>query len=128
MIAMSTSARKSSRRLRDFSLYIAIGMLIVVAAIGMAQNDISHKSFIRWGGLTVNTSVLFGYFIADSRPLFGRLSFWVLTIALLLVHLTVFAIVLIRVSEWKLVWFMVMLLEVPILFLLRDRLLKQSSR
>lgn len=99
-----------------------------MVAIGVAQTDISHDAFIRWGGLAVNTCVLFGYFIADSRPLFRRWSFWGLTIALLSLHTIVFCIVLTQVSQWKLVWFMVMILEVPALLFLRNRFLNPSCK
>lgn len=125
MIALQRSPR---RRLRDFVLYIAIGLCVAFVAMGLAQTDISHDSFIRWGGLTVNTSVLFGYFVADSRPLFRRVSFWILTVALLSVHVIVFALVLTHVSQWKLIWFMVMLLEVPVLLFLRNRIVNESTR
>lgn len=128
MIAMPHSPRQNRARLRDFALYVAIGLFVAMVAIGVAQTDVSHDAFIRWGGLAVNTCVLFGYFIADSRPLFRRWSFWGLTIALLSLHTTVFCIVLTHVSQWKLVWFMVMILEVPVLLFVRNRFLKPSCK
>jgi uncharacterized membrane protein len=127
MITVPRSPR-NVHRLRDFALYIAIGLCVAIIAIGLVQTEISHDSFMRWGGLAVNTSVLFGYFIVDSRILFGRMPFWALTIVLLLVHVIVFTVVLMHVSEWKLIWFTVMLLEVPVLLFLRNRFLNVSTR
>lgn len=124
MIAMPHSPRKNGARLRDFALYVAIGLCVAMTAIGVAQTDISHDAFIRWGGLAVNTCVLFGYFIADSRRFFSRWSFWGLTIALLSLHIILFGIVLTHVGQWKLIWFMVMILEVPVLLFIRNRFLK----
>ncbi len=123
MIAMPNS-HESRARLRDFALYVAIGLVVAMLAIGVAQTDISHDAFVRWGGLAVNTCVLFGYFIADSRSFFRKWSFWAVTIALLSLHAAVFCIVLTHVSQWKLVWFMVMILEVPVLLFVRNRFLK----
>jgi hypothetical protein len=111
----------SLARLRDFAIYVAISAAVVSAALVTARSDISHEALIRWGGLAVNTCVLFGYFIADSKRLFGRLLFWILTVCLLLAHLAAFGVVLHYVSEWRLVWFLVMYLEAPILVACRDR-------
>ena len=123
-MAMPHPPRQKHARLRDFTLYAAIGCCVAILAIGVAQTNVHHDDFIRWGGLAVNTCVLFGYFIADSRPLFKRWSFWGLTIALLSLHAIVFGIVLTFVSQWKLIWFMVMILEVPLLLFFRNRFLK----
>ena len=127
MIAMR-HLRQNHARLRDFALYIVIGLFVAMMAIGVAQTDVSHDGFIRWGGLAVNTCVLFGYFIADSRPLFRRWSFWGLTIALLSLHTAAFCIILTQVSQWKLVWFMAMILEVPVLLFFRNLFLKSSCK
>ena len=120
-----TSGRHNSPislgRLRDFAVYVAISAAVVSAALVVARSDISHVALIRWGGLAVNTCVLFGYFIADSKRSFGLLPFWILTICLLLAHLAIFGIVLHYVSEWRLVWFLGMYLEAPILVVCRDR-------
>jgi len=56
----------SSKRLRDFAIYLAISICVVVIVFSAARANIDGERFVRWGGLMVNTSVLFGYFIADS--------------------------------------------------------------
>ena len=127
MITVPHSPRQS-HRLRDVGLYIAIGLGVAMVALVIAQSDISHEAFIRWGGLIVNTSVLFGYFIAGSRRFFRKLSFWALTTVLLSLHVVVFVLILTHVNQWKLIWFMVMVLEVPILLFSRNWFLKTSTR
>jgi hypothetical protein len=113
-------------RIRDFVLYIAIGLAFVGVLIVIAQNGVSQDVYIRWGGLALNTAILFGYFIADSRQFFRRWQFWALTAVLLSVHLAGFIVVLTHVAEWKLLWFMVMFLEYPVLVFSRKRLLNPS--
>lgn len=113
-------------RVRDFVLYIAIGFAVVGVLIAVAQAGVSQEAYIRWGGLGFNTSILFGYFIVDSRQFFRRWQFWALTAVLLSVHLTGFIVVLAHVAEWKLLWFMVMFLEYPVLVFSRSRLQNPS--
>jgi len=113
-------------RVRDFVLYIAIGLAFVGVLIVVAQMGVSQDVYIRWGGLALNTAILFGYFIADSRQFFRRWQFWALTAVLLSVHLAGFIVVLTHVAEWKLLWFMVILFEFPVLVFFRNRLQRSS--
>lgn len=113
-------------RVRDFVLYIAIGLAFVGVLIVVAQMGVSQDVYIRWGGLALNTAILFGYFIADSRQFFRRWRFWALTAVLLSVHLAGFIVVLTHVAEWKLLWFMVILFEFPVLVFFRNRLQRSS--
>jgi len=116
-----------ANRLRDFSIYIAIGLLVAAIAWIIASTGLSLNVITKWGGLAVNTAAVYGYFIADSRSYFRRLAFWVMTSVALSMHLVVFAVVLTHVSQWKLLWFMVMLLEIPVLVFLRDRFSDRGS-
>ena len=123
-MSVTTSRRlplTSLARLRDLGFYFVIGGLLVIAALGLAKTNLSRDALIRWGGLTVNTCVLFGYFVADSRPLLGRIYFWILTAGLLSLHTLLFAIILSHIAQWKLVWFLVMYLEAPVLVFFRNR-------
>jgi hypothetical protein len=121
MITGRHSSPVSLASVRDFAIYVVISAAVASAALVVARSDISHDALIRWGGLAVNTCVLFGYFIADSKRLFGRVPFWILTACLLLAHLAIFGIVLHYASKWRLVCFLVMYLEAPILMVGRDR-------
>jgi hypothetical protein len=110
---LSGTQRSRRGRLRDFVLYFAIATCVILTAFAAAQAGMDHERFIRWGGLAVNSSILFGYFVADSRPLRRRPSFWLMTCGFLALHLTVFAFFLLKIGQWKLIWFMLMYLEVP---------------
>lgn len=109
-------------RTRDFVLYVAIGIAFIAAIVFVAHRPVNHDAFIRWGGLAVNTVVLYGYFVANSRLFFRRWSFWAMTTIFLCVHLAAFGTLLVHVEEWKLIWFTVMALEYPVLAFCRNRL------
>jgi peptidoglycan/LPS O-acetylase OafA/YrhL len=115
-------------RLRDWVLYISISLAIATAGVVLARTGLTHDAFIRWGGLAFNTAVLFAYFVADSRDLWGRRGFWALTCGLLVTHTSAFCLVLEHVPEWRLPWFMVMCLEIPVFMFLRDRGSGSQSR
>jgi hypothetical protein len=93
------------------------GVFIFSMVVGIIAGD-----FIKWGGLTVYTAFIFGYFVNDSRQYLKLRQFWILTACLLTSHLAVFIVVLLHVAVWKLLWFMVMILELPVFSRLRDRL------
>ena len=109
-------------RIIDFAIYIVIALAIGLGIIGLARAEINGDAFVRWGGLSVNTAALFGYFICDSRLLFRMSIFWILTCAMLSAHLVVFSIILTHATHWKLIWFLVMYLELPVLVFVRDRI------
>jgi hypothetical protein len=112
---LGSSARRVRvlrHRIRDYALYTVIAF----AFVGMAfviQGKWGHEAFIRWGGLAGFTSGLFGYFINESRQYLRSQTFWVLIALLLIVHLVAFVILLVYMEEWRLMWFMVMILEYP---------------
>ncbi|MGA7244054.1 MAG: hypothetical protein WBX19_12770 [Terracidiphilus sp.] len=94
------------------------GVFVVSAMVGIIAGD-----FIRWGGLVLYTTVIFGFFINDSRRFFCERRFWLLTASLLGMHVAVFLAILLHIDEWKLLWFNVMILELPPFWLLRNLLL-----
>lgn len=108
-------------RVRDYILYVLIGFAFL-GMVFVIEGEWGHDAFIRWGGLIGFTSGLFGYFVSESRQYFRELSFWTLTALLLCVHLAVFAVVLTHVDEWKLTWFIGMVLEFPVMIFFRNRL------
>ena len=130
---MSLATRRATRNLRarDYFLLIPLGALIFLVFLKIAfavQNEWGHDAFIRWDGLAGFTLGLFGIFVAKSEKLLRKRRFWVLTAILLVVHLAAFAIVLTHVEEWKLSWFMVMVIEAPLFFFLRDKFACASSK
>jgi hypothetical protein len=97
-------------------------VFVVSATIGIIAGD-----FIRWGGLFVFTTFIFGFFINDSRRFLRKKRFWLLTAVLLGAHYFVFLFILLRVSDWKLLWFCVVILELPPFTLVRNRLIQDIT-
>ena len=97
-------------------------VFVISAAIGIIAGD-----FIRWGGLVLYTIFIFGFFIHASRRFFGERRFWFLTAFLLGAHIAAFLAILLRIDEWKLLWFNVMLLELPPFLLMRNLLLRNIA-
>jgi hypothetical protein len=109
---------------RNTLLIILISFPIAFALLGIGFVVIDrwgHDAFIRWDGLAGFTIVLFGFFIGDSEKVLRQWRFWALFAILLVVHLTAFVIVLSRVEEWRLTWFMVIVVEYLPFRFLRDR-------
>lgn len=126
---MTSSPRESGRiwvRVRDYILYILIGFSFMAITFAVELNW-GRGAFIRWGGLAVFTAIVFGLFIRASRSYFRQWHFWALTGVLLCIHLGGFVVVLIQVPGWRLMWFMIMALEYPVLLLLRDRIVGQGA-
>ena len=109
-------------RVRDFVLYIAIGLAFVGVLIAVARSSVNHDAFIKWGGLAFMTAVLFGYFVSKSGQFLRKWKFWALTAILLSVHMAAFAVILSHVDEWKLTWFIGMAIEYPVFVFFRSRL------
>lgn len=93
-------------RIRDFALYIAIGLLVGLLAMWLASyTDRSAAAKIfKWLALAVNTLIVFGYTIKFNRVLWKHRSFWVTLFLLLFVHLFAFVVVLRLVDEFRPVW------------------------
>ena len=64
-------------------------------------------------GLFLFTIFIFGFFINTSRRFLRERRFWLLTALLLGIHAATFITILLRIDEWKLLWFNVMIFEVP---------------
>jgi hypothetical protein len=105
-------------RIRDFAVYLIVAFSIGAAAIWLGVHDADARSTGKWLGLGVHTLILFGYLIKSFRALWRRRSFWLIMTLAFLLHCSTFAIVLIRVVEWRLVWFV--LLYVPEFLAVRE--------
>ena len=126
-ILMTSAAQRAAshgNRVKAFLLYALVSIVIVFAGLKITfavEGKWGHDAFIRWGGLAAFTIGLFGLFMGDSEKFLRKWRFWGVTSILLTGHLAVFAIVLTHVEEWKLMWFMVMVVEYPLFLFLRDR-------
>jgi len=122
----------NANRIRDLFFYVVIALAVGLGIAWFAYSGPPRESdaIARWGGLAVNTAILFGYMIKDSRNFWRATPFWTLMVSTLVAHLLVFSYVLLRVTEWRVSWFLVMYpIEVPLFLFLRERILarKQSG-
>ena len=124
---MTSSTHRSGRflvRARNFLLWalLSVAVFLALFKIGSVVEDRwGHDAFIRWCGLGGFTIILFWFFVGKSEKFLRRRQFWVVTAVLLTAHLAAFAIVLALAKEWKLMWFMVMVFELPPMLFFRDR-------
>ncbi len=97
---------------------LVLGLLVPMIIFG---SQVSHDTYIKWGGLAVDTAVLFVFFVNESRQFLKNRRFWLLTACLLIAHLAGWIVFLIHVGEWKLAWFTAMILELPVFLHWRSR-------
>jgi hypothetical protein len=111
-------------RAPDFAIYIAVAISLVAGLVWYSSVSGPNGAdlFGRWGGLVVNTAVLFAYMIKDGRREWHLRPFWVLTVSLLVAHIAAFTFILLYTPVWKVIWFLAMYpIEVPLFITLRDR-------
>ncbi len=97
------------------AIVIALGFIVIAGCIIVFGGE----GHIKWLGLTFSTAVIFGYFVHDSRKFLRKPRFWILVALLLAVHLLIWVSILIRVERWGLLWFNIMVLELPVFWHLR---------
>lgn len=103
---------------------LTIALIVIgILTLGVVLNSFfGHDAYIRWGGLALDTALLFGFFVHLSRGSLRQRRFWILMLCLLAVHLVAWIALLKHVGEWRLMWFLVMVFELPVFFYLRARL------
>ena len=105
--------------MRDILIIVPIALFVVVLFV-FFRSLVSHDTYIRWGGLGLDTAVIFAFFVYYSPGVRRAREFWILTVVLLTIHLAAWIVLLSHVDEWKLAWFLVMIFELPAFFYLRD--------
>lgn len=130
---MTSTSRRVTRvhRVRNILLLFLLCVPLVfvfLKLVFIVEDRWGHDAFIRWGGLAGFTLGLFVLFVGDSEKFWRKWRFWVVTAVLLAAHLAAFAFVLTHVAEWKLTWFMVMVIEYPVFIFLRDKFVNPLLR
>jgi hypothetical protein len=99
----------TARRVGDFVVYIIIGVAFALAIAWGAihSSESGAEIFGKWGGLLVNTLIVFGYTIRYNRPALKRSSFWAIVLIFLALHLLVFIVIFERISEWRVLWWVI---------------------
>jgi hypothetical protein len=98
----------TARRVLDFAIYVCVGLVLVLAIAWGAVWADSPSSWVfgRWVGLAVNTLIVFGCTVRDNASSLRRPSLLALLAALLAVHVSAFVVLLERVPEWGLGWWL----------------------
>jgi len=112
-----------ARRIRDFAVYLLIALLIALGLVWYAYNSDGTKNDLiaRWGGLIVNTVILYGYVVKEGRPFWHAWGFWLAIILVLSLHVLVFSVIFQRVEHWSVIWFLFMYpVEIPVLAIVCD--------
>jgi len=77
----------------------------------------------RWLQLAVFTAIVFGDLVRQFRRSWRQLTFWLCTGALLAAHIGIYAVLFIRVTEWRVIWFLPLsIAELVVLLWLFDAL------
>lgn len=120
LLPIEMNKRTNSNRVRDFALYLVIGIALLALIFAVAYFGVNGDLFIEWFSLAAFTLLLFGYFIADSRSLWKRSKFWVISSLCLLLHLVGFLALMHFVTFVKPIWFgMIGVIEMVVLLGLR---------
>ncbi len=139
------SSRQQTSKRKDQFVFTMLGYLVIVVililvafSIGIAMYWIVGKRqasldwYERWGGLAIFTMGIFGYLIKVSRRHWRQKVFWATTACLLLVHLSLYSIVLTSIAHWNGIWFLVIsIIEAPTVVAISRwslRLLKGQGR
>jgi len=93
----------------------------VLGLIWSAKYDISDDSFAKWGGLAIFTPALFGWVIKQTRKFWQSRVFWMSLGTLLVIHVAAWIAILRSLAHWRLAWWVLTLVEVPLIGIARDR-------
>jgi hypothetical protein len=101
---------------------IAIVCLLLIGAVVIFSAKTGIKVPERWIGLTFWTCFLLWFVFRQHKDDLGQLRFWVALSGFLVVHITVFVMVLRTYPAWRPIWFMfvVMIEGPPVLIALKN--------
>jgi hypothetical protein len=115
--------RSIFKRIRDFALYVLIAIAIGIGIVWFAytSNEGGSESISRWGGLVLNTVILYGYVLKESRPFWHAWGFWLSFVSMLSLHSLAFIFILQHVEHWSVLWFLFIYpVEIPALAIISD--------
>lgn len=121
----------SRQRAGDFAIYIAIALACAAGLVWYASTSGANgaDSLGRWGGLAVNTILLYGFVVRQSREVWHFYSFWLPLAVIFVVHIALFSIMLATVDTWRVLWFLAMYpIELPIIAAICDWSVEKFGR
>ena len=90
---------------RDFVLYVLIGLAVLVSALLYATYVPASKRISpRWGGLVIMTLITFGYPVKWYRRYWRVWRFWCIYAFMFVAHMAAFILLLIRVEHFGGIW------------------------
>lgn len=106
---MSLIRHDRRHRVRDLAAYVLIGLGILATGLVYAVYEADHGRTagvpLKWLGLAVNTPAVFWFGLRPFRRYWHRAAVRLALATMLAVHLAVFTIVLTRVGNWPLLWY-----------------------
>jgi hypothetical protein len=108
--------------LRTRDILVLVPLIILGMGLFIALGArFGHDAAIKWGGLVIDSSVLFAFLLYDSREHFRRHYFWALTGIFAVFHFLGWVALLAHVEKWGLLSFGLMAFEAPVFIYLRNR-------
>ena len=110
--------------LLNLVVYVCIGAIIAGLIVWYSWHSdpaSGGQGILRWGGLGLNTALLYGYVVKGARPFWKAWAFWSTIVGVFSLHLLFFVVVLQRIEHWSAVWFLLMYpVEVPLIAIVSD--------
>jgi len=106
---------------------IAVGCLLILAAVVLFSIKTGIVVPKRWFGLCAWTGLLIWFVCKQCRRHVRQARFWVIFLALLLIHSMAFIVVLQRYPEWGLGWFApIFIIEAPFMVMAVETLIPRK--
>ncbi len=98
---------RTARRVRDFAAYLVIALAVGLGLIWFAYHShgLRDDFIARWGGLALNTAILYGYGVKEGKPFWRIWGFWLATFSVLIFHLLAFSVILQNTDHWSTLFF-----------------------
>jgi hypothetical protein len=124
---------ENRRLVRDWLLYISIGIVVVLAAVGIAvfeaRNNIEPGLPLKWLGFIGASAIIFAYSLRSSREIWNRAYFWPVFVVILSLHAGIGVLLLSRLSRVPLVFFAFLPpIELPLIQASLRKLVATSSK
>ena len=96
------------KRLRDIFLEVVIAVVLVTAGILYVASR--PRGSLNWSRIALagNTAVVFGFLISWFRQAWKRLAFWTTLLVMLLGHTAAYVLVLSRIHDFPLAYYVVL--------------------
>lgn len=111
--------------------FLYVGIALTVLAVIAVFIVLTKGAQISggWFGLVGYTSLLFWVTISKSRERWHRPMFWLAVVGLLVVHLLAFVAILRSYPEWRMIWFMpVVIVEAGLFSIILNMLLGYRAK